>query len=152
MGRHDEAISQQQETLELDPDFASAHCTLGYVYEAQGRFVEAIEEFQKARVPSGSGPYGLADLGYAYARSGDEDRATEVLRELLGLLKQGYSVSSGIALVYHGLGDRDKALEWLEKALADRAIIPDLKVSPVWRGLRSDPRFIAILKKMGLED
>ena len=61
-------------------------------------------------------------------------------------------MSSDIAAVYYGLGDKERAFEWLEKAYQERAMPTDLKVKPVWDGLRSDPRFTALLKKMGLEN
>jgi len=152
MRQYDEAIVQHKTTLELDPGFPEAHMQLGYTYGAQGNFDEAISEFQKARALAGSGPAGLAEIGYAYARSGNMGKAARILNELLGLSKREYSVSSGIALVYCGLGDRDKAFEWFEKAYQERAMSTDLKVETCWDGLRSDPRFTALLKKMGLAD
>jgi len=152
MRQYDEAIAQCKKTLELDPNFALAHYGLGSVYAAQGTFDEAIAEFQKARALLGSSPFGLSELGYGYARSGNKGEAARILNELLGLSKQAYSVSSGIALVYYGLGDKDKAFEWLEKAYQEReGGFLYLKIDPGWDGLRSDPRFTALLKKMGLE-
>ncbi|MCX5801031.1 MAG: protein kinase [Candidatus Eisenbacteria bacterium] len=150
--QYDEAIAQYKKTLELDPNFAVAHSCLGSVYAAQGRFDEAIAESQKARALLGSSPFGLSELGYAYARSGNKGEAARILNELLGLSKQAYSVSSGIALVYCGLGDKDKAFEWLEKAYQKReGGFLYLKMDPAWDGLRSDARFSELLKKMGLE-
>jgi len=61
-------------------------------------------------------------------------------------------MSSGIALVYYGLGDKDRVFEWLEEAYQERAMPTELQVDPLWDGLRSDPRFTALLKKMGLAD
>jgi tetratricopeptide (TPR) repeat protein len=75
-----------------------------------------------------------------------------VLDELTKFLQQGYEVQSDIALVYLGLGNRKKALEWLEKALeAQSSSVTYLKYDPLWQNLRSEPMFIALLKKMGLE-
>ncbi len=150
--QYDRAIVQIEKTLELDADFPNAHSDLGYVYEAQGRFDEALAEFRKARALAGSGSYGLPEIGYAYARSGNKCEAARILNELLGLSKQAYSVSFGIALVYCGLGDKDNAFGWLERAYQERAMPNDLRVHPVWDSLRSDPRFTTLLKKMGLED
>jgi hypothetical protein len=75
-----------------------------------------------------------------------------VLDELTGFLQQGCEVQSDIALVYRGLGDREKTLDWLEKAVeAETFRVPSLKREPLWQNLRSEPRFLALLKKMGLE-
>ena len=151
MRQYDEAIVQYKKTLDLDPDFPVAHLDLGYVHVAQGRFDEAIAEFQKARALLPSDPFGLSELGYAYAQSGNKGEAARILNELFGFSKQGSSVSAGIGMVYHGLGDKEKAFEWLEKAYQERAMPLEVKVDPVWDGLRSDPRFTALLKKIGLE-
>jgi Flp pilus assembly protein TadD len=126
---------------------------LGYVYEGQGRFDEAIAEFQRVRALAGSGPYGLGNLGCAYARSGNKGEAARILNGLLKLSKQEYSLSGDIALVYCGLGDKGKALEWLEEACQERTeTVLWLKVDPAWDSLRSEPRFAALLKKIGLAD
>ncbi len=150
---YDEAIVQHKKTLELDPCFAVAHLHLGVVYEAQGKSDEAIAEFQKGRALIGSGPYGLSSLGYGYARAGERSEAAKIVNELLEFPGQGYSVSLDIAQIYFGLDDKDKAFEWLEKAYQERPqLLPYLKTQPLWDGLRSDPRFTALLKKMGLAD
>jgi tetratricopeptide (TPR) repeat protein len=150
--QYDKAIEQLKKTLELDPNFAPAHLCLGWAYVRQGRFDEGMAEYQKVRTIVGSGPYGLADLGYAYARTRKKSEATKILNELLEFSKQGYSLPFDIAIVYWGLGDKDKTLEWLEKASEERStFLLFIKIDPQWDGLRSDPRFIAIMKKMGLE-
>ncbi len=75
-----------------------------------------------------------------------------MIGELTGFLQQGYEVQYALALVYHGLGNREKTLDWLEKAFEEKAtLMQDLKIEPLWQALRSEPRFIALLKKMGLE-
>jgi tetratricopeptide (TPR) repeat protein len=153
MHRDDDAIVQIRKTLELDPNFPGAHLSLGGMYVSQGEFEEGIAELQKARMLAGSGPTGLSSLGYAYARAGRRSEAVRMLAELLEFSEQGYSVSASIAYVYCGLGDKDKAFEWLEEAYRERSSsVLFLKVNPEWDGLRLDPRFIALLKKIGLED
>ena len=152
MRRYDEAIGQHKKTLELDQNFAGCHSALGDAYCQKGMFAEAIAEHQKVRVLSESGPYGLGPLGYAYARSGRVNEAKQVLNQLLAFSKQGYVVSYGIASVYNGLGVRNGALQWLERACEehDRFIV-DVKVDPALDNLRSDVRFKAILQRVGLE-
>jgi len=152
MRQYNKAIDRLKKTLELDPNFPGAHYDLGYVYEAQGKFDEAIAELKKARTIVGSGPYGLSDLGHAYARAGKKSEALKILNELFEFSKQGYSVSFDIGFVYYGLGDKEKSFEWFEKAYQERSDwLVYLKVDPLWDGLRSDPRFVALMKKMGLE-
>ena len=147
----DKALDQFKKTLELDPNFAPAHLDVGLACLALGRSDEAIAEFQKVRELVGSGPYGLAGLGYAYAQIGRKSEAEQILRELLQFLEQGYAVSYDIAGVYLGLKDKDKALDWLEKAYEERSIDRFAYMHPVWDELHSDPRFTAIMRKMGLE-
>jgi serine/threonine protein kinase/Tfp pilus assembly protein PilF len=152
MRRYDEAIKQFKKTLELDENFALAHLALGDAYCQKRMFAEAITEYQKVRLLVGSGPYGLGSLGYVYARSGRVSEARRVLDQLLAFSKQGYVVSYGIALVYNGMGERDAALQRLEKACEEYdRFVPSLKVEPRWDDLRSDVRFKALLQKTGLE-
>jgi len=71
---------------------------------------------------------------------------------LLVFSRQGLTTSRDIALVYNGLGENNKAMEWLEKAVDEHArFVPDLKVSPMWDRFHAEPRFRAILKRIGLE-
>jgi serine/threonine-protein kinase len=152
MRQYDKAIDQLHKTIALDPNFPSAHINLGSVYAAQGKFDKAITEFQKVRSLTVNSPFGLSHLGYAYARAGKKKEASRVLNELFEFSKHGYSVSIHIAFVYYGLGDKDKAFDWLEKAYKERAIwLLYLKSEPLLDDLRSDPRYIALLKKIGLE-
>ena len=81
-----------------------------------------------------------------------KSNAAKILDELLQSSRQGYSVSYDIALVYWGLGDKNQALEWLERAYEERSsFLDEIKVDPKWDGLRSDSRFVALMKKVGLE-
>ena len=149
MRQYDKAVDQLKKTLQLDPDFAPAHLDLGYVYVQQGRFGDALAEFQKVRTIVGNGPYGLAELGYAYALIGKRSEAARVRGELFEFSKQGYLVAYGIALVYYGLGDKKQTLDWLERARQENGLGPTFpETDPLWDELRSDPRFIALMKGM----
>jgi len=149
---YDQAIQQYRKTLELDPNFAVGRQGLGECYRQKGMFEEAIAEFQKARILYGNSPYGLGDLGNAYALSGEKTKAVEVLTNLKELSEQGYSLNYDIAFIYCGLGDKEKAFEWLEKAYKEKAEgMEYLNVDPAWESLRSDPRFKSLLKRMNLE-
>jgi TolB-like protein/Flp pilus assembly protein TadD len=153
----DQAIEQARKAVELDPNFVYSRFTLGLCFRAKGMFKEAVAELEKARELFGSSPSGLGDLGMAYALSGEKAQAREVLSILEGYLQKGYPVNAEIASVYLGLGEKDKALEWLGKACDDEDEIAYLRVSntfksePGWDSLRSDPRFKLLLKKLHLE-
>jgi TolB-like protein/Flp pilus assembly protein TadD len=153
-GHYDQAIAIYRAGLELNPNFRWAHDLLGRAYMMKQMYSEAIMEFQTVRASAGNTPFGLGNLGYAYAISGRVNEAHKVLDELTGFLRRGYEVQKDIAFVYQGLGDRERSLDWLEKALeahAQARWLPELKYDPLWQNLRSEPRFVALLKKMGLE-
>ncbi len=121
------------------------------MYEAQGRFDDAIKECETGKRFGGDVPLFLVPLGRAYVMGGREKDALKVLDELLLLAQRGNSVSLGVAIVYFGLGDKDKTFEWLEKAYQNRDhSIASLAIDPLWDDLRADPRCIALLRKMGL--
>lgn len=151
MRQYDKAIEQYRMTLELDPNFPIAHIWLGSIYEQKGMYDEAITEFQKVRALVGNSPFGLSSLGHTYALVGRRSDALKVIDELQELSKHGYSVAFDIALVYTGLGEKEKAFEWLDRAYEEHSFeLRGLKVHPEWDNLRSDPRFTALLKKIGL--
>ena len=90
-------------------------------------------------------------IGYVYAVSGRRDEAVRVLDELKGLSKQRYVSPYHIAMVYSGLGDKEQVFLWLEKAYEDRSqFMTLLKVEPKFDGLRSDPRFTDLMRRVGL--
>ena len=143
-GQQDEAIKQLRIVFATDPHFAVAHEVLGGIYAQQGKYKEAIEEFQtKARL---GGDPNLSAIGYTYARWG---KKKEALRTLSQLQKSGGS-PAGLALVELGLGHKEKALAWLEKAYEDHDddALLDLKMDPTFDPLRSDPRFQDLLRRM----
>ena len=93
-----------------------------------------------------------ASLGHALAISGRKADARQILDELKQLAKQKYVSADGIAFIYVGLGENDQAFAWLERAIAERSpMLFWLRVEPLYKNLRSDPRFAALLKKMGLD-
>ncbi len=151
-GRDDEAVAKLQKALELDPDFWITHLTLGKVYIQQRKYAEAIAELSKARDLSHGNSEAIASIGYVAALMGDKAKAQGVLAELNALSKQHYIPPYNLALVYHGLGEEDTALALLEKGCDERDVrLPILKVDPRWNSLHSNPRFIAILKRIGLQ-
>ncbi len=149
--RYDQAVDQAHRTLAMDPTFARAHMVQGLVYLQQGRNAEAIAEFQAARELEDSQQM-IAQLGYAYAVSGRTSDAQKALNDLNELSKRHYVDPYWIALIYVGLGDKDRAFEWLGRAYEEPSSwLTSLKVEPQWDSVRSDPRFAALLKKVGLD-
>jgi TolB-like protein/Tfp pilus assembly protein PilF len=149
----DQAIERLRQALEIDSNFVAAQLQLGVFLVQQQRFAEAIAEFQKAIDLVGENPITLALLGHAYAASGKRREALAILAQLQQPSLRPFVSPSHLALVYLGLGDGDRVFEWLEKAYEQRSnYLIYLKVEPLVDGLRSDPRFAALLKKMGLEE
>jgi tetratricopeptide (TPR) repeat protein len=117
-------------------------------------FAEAIAEFEKGvAMPLGKvAP--LSSLAYAYARAGRKAEAQKILDQLNKLSKQQYIQPRLMARIYVGLGDKDKAFEFLEKSFDDRSIesgFATLNVDPTFDPLRSDPRLPELLRRMNLQ-
>jgi tetratricopeptide (TPR) repeat protein len=112
-------------------------------------YEQAIAEFQKAVRLSGGDPYYAASLGYAYALSGKVREARDLLDQLKKRSRRQYVPAYAIALIYTGLGEKDHAFEWLEKAFEDRSTsMAYLKVEPALASLHSDPRFTALARRI----
>lgn len=129
---------------------------MGLAYEQKGNLDLAIAEFRQVLEGSGpddpSVPDWTAELAHAYAVSGRRREASELLSELTQMSKRRFVSSFAFALVYAGLGDKDRAFEWLEKAYDERS--PDmrdyLKADQRMAPLRSDPRYRELLRRTGL--
>ncbi|MBI4419982.1 MAG: tetratricopeptide repeat protein [Gemmatimonadetes bacterium] len=147
--RYDEAVKQYLKATEMAPDFASSHNGLGITYLAQGRFDAAIAEFDVVRQLNPAGAVGF--LGYAYAKVGRRVDALQFQRELELRPSTATRPSSGLAIIAMGLGDHDRALELLENAVETREIRIEAPRYAVWDPVRSHPRFVALVRKMGLE-
>lgn len=148
-GRYDEAIEHCKKLLEVDPTFFPARRYLGLVYEQKGMYKEAIAEFQQAAKLSGS-PLMTSLLAHAYAASGNRVEAERLLVEL-GQQKQRYVSPYTVATVYAGLGKKDEAFKWLEKAFEERDIwLMNLRVDPLFKSLHSDRRFSELLGRIGM--
>jgi len=155
-GRTEEAIAQCTKILSLDPNSFPARRYLGLAYEQKGMYPQAITEFQKGVKLSGS-PLILALLGHAYAASGKTAEARKVLSDLQDLSEsqsvetRRYVSPYTIAAIYTGLGEKDQAFKWLERAYEERDVwLMNLKVDPVFAKLRSDKRFQDLLTRAGL--
>ena len=112
---------------------------------------DAIREIRKALSMSGENTRVVATLGYADAVAGKEREARKILEELKARSRQSYVSPYFIAVVYAGLGEKDQAFAWLGKACEERhPYLILLKVEPVFKNLRDDPRFADLLRRIGL--
>lgn len=149
-GQNEEAIAQCTKILKLDPNSFSSRRYLGLAYEQKGMYPQAIAEFQQGVKISGS-PLMLALLGHAYAASGKNAEARQVLSDLHDLESRRYVSPYTVAAIHTGLGEKDQAFKWLERAYEERDVwLMNLKVDPVFAKLRSDKRFQDLLTRAGL--
>jgi serine/threonine protein kinase/tetratricopeptide (TPR) repeat protein len=150
--RYDQAVEELRRGLNLDPNFFLNHQHLGWVYVQTRAYDSAIAAFRKA-IDLNAGSQVEADLAHAYAVSGRTADARKTLKDLLERSTRTYISPFDIAVVYVGLGDRDQAFVWLEKAYEERARpMLGLKVNPRLDPLRSDPRFADLLRRVGVFD
>jgi TolB-like protein/Flp pilus assembly protein TadD len=148
-GRHfDEAIEQCRKTLELEPNFAQAHWCLGLGYLGKARYDDAILELQKAR-GLGETPVPLCWLAYAYGVAGKKTEGRKVLREYMKLSRNGQVSPYYVARIYAGLGEKDQAFEWLDRAYKEGDWMRPI-LDPFFDNLRSDARFHELLRRLNL--
>ena len=147
--KYDEAIEQLRKTLEMDPQFYYAHWGLGQALEMKGLTAEAIAEYEKSAALSDD-PFPLALLAHLYAKLGQKEKAQEILVRVREMSKQRYVAPYTFALIHLGLGEKDQALEFLEKDYEERDgyNIAFLKVDRFLDPLRGDARFEALVQKV----
>jgi TolB-like protein/DNA-binding winged helix-turn-helix (wHTH) protein/Flp pilus assembly protein TadD len=149
--RYAAAIKQLREALQLEPGYWFTYVSLGRAYLEAGNTTEAISALRTATrmEPLVSDP--LGELGRAYAVAGQPAKAREVIRQLQEESKYHYVAPYNLAIIYAGLGDKDSAFAWLEKAYDARSLfMTSLKTDPGLNGLRSDPRFASLTRRIGL--
>jgi serine/threonine-protein kinase len=149
--RYDEALEKQLELQELDPFYYKCYTGMGRIYIQQGLYPQAIEVLSKGRSLAGDVPFILGALGQAYALDGREADARAILAKLEAMACERYVPSNTFALIHCGLGEKECALEWLELGCRQTEVpISALGVHPAYDPLRSDPRFAAMVRRIGL--
>jgi len=149
--QYDQASAQLEKTLTMDPNHHETHGILSLVYVQQGRYREAMAERQKSMELGGWDQRGF--LAYLYAVSGHRGEAQKVLAQLLDEARSQPVSAYNIARIYTGLGEREQAFSWLERAIAERdsnLTMPGLKPDVQLDTLRSDPLFQKLLGRMHL--
>lgn len=148
--RYDEATDQLRRTLEIEPGFPRARFELARVDEVRGNAARAVKELEELS-KSGNPAY-VAALARAYARAGQLKEATDLAGRLKEGLIPGYINPYDIAAIYAALDDRDEVFVWLNRAYGEHVSrLAYLRVEPMFAGLRDDPRFIDLLKRIGLQ-
>jgi tetratricopeptide (TPR) repeat protein len=147
--RYQEAMVVCRKAAELDPYYPVVYWFLGLIHVQTGELAEAIAELNKAASLSDA-PLYRALLGHAYGLSGNRVGALSILDELDALSRRRYVSPLDIAVVYTGIGDRDSAFEWLEKACQERAMRIQELPDPIFDDLRSDARFADLMRRIGL--
>jgi DNA-binding winged helix-turn-helix (wHTH) protein/Tfp pilus assembly protein PilF len=152
-GRYGEAVKQLKFVLELNNDFPPARLWLGRTYQELGRLNDALAEFQHVEEKLPEWPVSIAARGFVAGVAGRSDQAQDTLLELRRLAGKKFVTSYGVALVHAGLGQRDSAFAWLDKALHERSHwLVWLRLDPRWKELRSDPRFAELVSRVGFPD
>jgi len=150
-GRHQEALARAEQAMELDPSYDRALATLGWAYFLTGRQADGVRELERAVAVSADNSMWLGQLGQAYAMAGNPTRAREILGQLEERARKSYVSPYHIAYVYTGLGETDAAMDWLERAVAERTgPAYSIKGSFLLTSLHTHPRFRALLARMKL--
>ncbi len=149
-GRYPQALAQLKSVLEMKSDFLLAHLWLARTYVEMGRLDDAFASLALAEPKARGWPVLLAARGYALGVAGRREEARAVLQEMDALSKGSFVTAYGVALVHAGLGEKDEAFRWLEKAFEERSHwLVWLRLDPRWANLRGDPRFAGMVARMG---
>jgi len=149
--RYAEARTRIRRAIELDPNFALAHWLLGEAHAYDSRIAESLSHYQRAVDLSDRYPWFVSSLGYALARRGDGSGARAILAELMERSNKEYISPFFLAVVHLGLGDKDKTLDLFEDAFEERSpLLTSSHNGPFYDELRSEPRFLALVERIGL--
>ncbi len=151
-GQWDRAVDQNRHALLLDPNYWVAYVRLGWTYVFMGELEQAIQAFEAGTQLRGRVSYVGASLGYAYAQTGRLSEAQGLLKEMEEQGSKTYVRPGDIGRIYLGLGETDKAFDWLEKAIDEHDSLTAIYLTgPTYNPLRSHPRYHALLRKMNLD-
>jgi len=151
--RYEQAFEELNKALEVAPNHSDSQDNLGLAYEAMGKYEEAVKCFRQAVEMSGGAKEYESHLASCYALMGKREEARKILNSIIEYSKENYVSSVFISRVPAVLGEKGQALAWLEKAFRERDpnLLYDLKTYHGFDPLRSDPRFTALLRKIGLD-
>ncbi len=147
----DRAEAQLRSVVAIDPHFAFAHYGLGDVHAQQGRYAEALSELEESVRLGGSSVNHLSILSYVNGLAGRAEEARRFIAEIRSRSARGYASPIWSAVAHLGLGEVDAAFEWLDRAFEEKdGSLILIAASPEFDPLRGDPRFRALLERLGL--
>jgi TolB-like protein/Tfp pilus assembly protein PilF len=150
--QNDQAVEQLRKVLDIDPNFVPARRTLERVFAQMGRHPEAVAEREKFLTLSGN-PELAASIEEDYSKSGYNGVLRGWLDGMIELSKHGYVSSYDIAEIYARMGEKAQTLTWLEKAYEEHdSGLVSVAVDPLFDSVRSDARFLALLKRLRLSN
>jgi len=148
--RYDAAAEFAQKALEIDPRFPSGRRLLGQTYAAQGRADDALAEMLRLNANAPRNWLHMGLLANAYGRANKPDKAREILDGMIQESKTTFVPAAQVAIGYVGIGDRDAAFAWLDRAVAEHSqALNFLKTDPMFDAIRSDPRYAALITRVG---
>lgn len=149
--RYDNAFEHCQKAAELAPNYESTHSCLAYSYLGRRQYPQAVDESKKAWLLSGKQPVWAVLLERSYALSGDKDNARKILSDLLQQSRHVYVPPYFISVMYAAIGDKKRAMEWLERGYSERDLyLAWIKVDPALDPLRSEAKFRELSTRMKL--
>ena len=148
--QYERAIAKFDAVLALDPGLVRARM-VRYAYVESGRYEEALADIDESARSAAPSPWHWSALAYVYGRAGRRAEAEHALAQLLKLVRSEATDPAVISWAYVGMGRREEALAWLEKAYAHRSnVLTTLKVEPGFDALRDDSRFQDLVRRVGL--
>ncbi len=148
----DKSIDQSLKTIEIAPNHFFAHWVLGLSYARKGQYAEALASLSNARSLTNGSQHIVADIGRVYAMAGKQDESLRILADLERDASEGYVSAVNFARLYAGLGNREKVLDYIDKAVSERAIkLPFTLIDPMLEDYWSEPRFRAAALKVGVK-
>jgi TolB-like protein/Flp pilus assembly protein TadD len=148
-GRYAEGEAAARHAIEIDPDLVHARSVLGRALLGQGRYDEALKAFESRKGP---GPRSYADIAVALAAAGRIDQARQERDRILALSRQRYVPAYDIAVIQASLGEEESAFDWLDRAVEERSTLAQVGVDPALTSLHKNPKFRAILRRVGMPD
>lgn len=143
--------SNLKSTLELSPQYPNAHLWLSRAYQQKKMYREAVAEYKKTLIVIPDWPVALASIGNIYGEMQEVANARRMLNTLAMFSSKEFVTSYGVALIYAGMGEKDKAFQWLDKSYEEHSnFLVWLKVDPRGASIRSDKRYIELIRKIGL--